>query len=313
MSISKTTFEGLNAVEVMTDSLRLVAVTDFGPRIAFLGKPNGTNVFLWEPGKRKRKDWDLRGGHRVWVTRPGADECEDTYATDNDPCDVQVMDNGFRVVGAENKVNATRRGIEVTMRDDCTLDVDNFVVNTGSLLYSGGVWALTCTIPTDDCRYCVPVGDGTAWDNFTMVHFREWAGQGQGGFNDDQFVVGSDLVTLVPRGIENKKMLQSHTGIVAFSDAINDVTFAKKVGYDRARPYPLNTNIALYVGPDNFMVEMETMGPETTLKPGDELHHIETWRFVDGARALDDAASVTQLFSDLKRTNRSSPEMQENV
>lgn len=297
MTASRTTFEGLSAVEVTTPALRVAAVTEFGPRIAFFGKPGGSNLLFWAPGRFTRKGWDLRGGHRVWIARPQADEAEETYACDNFSCDVQVLDNGFRITGAESPITCTRRGFQVTVRNDHTVDVDNFVVNTGDMLYSGAIWAVTCTLPTEGSRYVVPIGDGSSWDAFTLVSFREWAGHGQGGFNDEQFSLTDDLFVLEPRGVENKRMLQAHAGIIAMSDPVNGITFAKKAGYDPVRSYPLNSNIALYVGPDNFMVEMETMGPETPLKPGDELHHVETWVLRDGAASLDSRDAVIRALA----------------
>lgn len=297
MKIQHLDFQGSPAIELSTPAMRLVVTTCCGPRIAFLGKPQGKNLLLWKPGEHTRNDWDLRGGHRVWMTTPGADECEDTYATDNQPCTVAIAPDGFVVTGAENQVNRTRRGLRITAVSDTTVDVDNFVINTGEMLYSGGVWALTCTIPTKGTQYAVPVGDGSSWDNFTMLFFKEWAGHGQGGFNDPQIVVNDDLVRVKPSGSENKRMVQSHAGIIAMADPVNDVTFAKKAEFDPAGRYPLNSNIAFYIGPDNFMVEMETMGPEVTLKPGTDLHHVERWVLKDGALAFEGRAEIDALFA----------------
>lgn len=296
MKISQTEFTGSKAVEIKTDGLELVVVTDCGPRIAYLGKPGGQNLFLWEPGEHARGSWDLRGGHRVWATTPGADECEDTYAPDNAPCDIEIRNNSLVVTGAESPVNRTRRGMKITILDDNTLEVDNYLINTGELLYSGGVWGLTCSPPKENSRYVIPVGDASSWDVFTVVNFRKWADHGEGGFDDPQFSVQENLFVLEPQGRENKRMVQSHRGIVAMSNPVDKVTFAKKTDYDPAGQYPLNTNMALYVGPGNFMVEMETMGPEKTLKPGDVLHHRETWKLRDGATPLRDSGEVEALF-----------------
>jgi len=296
MEIKETTFGGLRAVELTTSALQLTAVVEFGPRIAFFGKPEGSNLLLWEPEKYSRGDWNLRGGHRVWATRPGADENEDTYATDNEPCEATIEDGAVCIMGAENAVNKTRRGLRITCLDEDRLSVENILVNTGDMLYSGGVWALTCTLPTKGTQYAVPIGDGSSWDAFNMVFFREWGGHGQGGFSDQQIRITDDLVLLTPQGVENKRMLLAHHGIIAMSDPVNDVTFAKKVDYDPAGAYPLNTNIAFYIGPDNFMVEMETMGPETTLKPGASVRHVETWTLKQGALPMTDAEQVKALF-----------------
>ncbi len=296
MPIKEATFDGLKAVEITTKEMKLVAVTEFGPRIAFLGKPNGKNILLWALGKYTRGEWDLRGGHRVWVTRPGADENEDTYATDNGPCDVKIRKTSVTVAGAENPANMTRRGMTIKVVDDTTITVDNFVKNTGEMLYSGGVWALTCTLPTRNAQYAVPIGDDSCWNAFTMVAFNEWGGHGKGGFNDKQIEVKKDLVLLKPAGVENKRMLQSHKGIIAMRDSVNKLTFAKKIDFDPAGQYPLNTNIAFYIGPKNFMVEMETMGPEETIKPGATLHHVETWKLVPEAIRFSKAANISDLF-----------------
>lgn len=292
MTIQTTEFDGHPAVSIQTAALELVIVTDCGPRVAFLGKAGGENLLLWKTGTYGRDDWDLRGGHRVWATRPDADENEDTYAPDDLPCDVEIGENSVSVTGAESAENRTRRGMTVTVLDDQRLRVDNFVVNTGDLLYSCGVWGLTCTLPGNDARYVVPLGDGTEWDTYTMVAFRKWACHGQGGFNDPQITVSDDLMSLRPVGIENKRALLSHRGTIAMTSAERGVTFVKKVDYNPLGTYPLGTNIAFYVGPDNFMVEMETMGPERTLKPGESHHHVETW-------TLKPAASEFQCAADL--------------
>lgn len=290
-------FQGVEAVTLTTDTVRLVAVSQYGPRIASFGLVDGPNLFLWKPGKYRRGGWDLRGGHRVWVTRPGADENEDTYATDNERCEVELFEDGFRLTGAENPVNRTRRGFAVRVLDGGLLEVENFVQNTSDMLYSGGIWALTCTVPAKGTRYAIPLGDGSEWDAFRMVYFRRWGGHGEGGFADTQMKFLPDLLVIEPRGLENKRMIESHHGIIAMSDPARSVTFAKKVPHDVSAPCPMGCNLAFYIGPKNFMVEMESMGPERTLRPGETLRHVERWVLRRGAVRLRRAADVTQLFN----------------
>ena len=54
--------------------------------------------------------------------------------------------------------------------------------------------------------------------------------------------------------------------------------------------------MAFYVGPKNFMVEMETMGPERTLKSGERAVNRETWALADSAVGLKDARKLIGLF-----------------
>lgn len=295
MSITPVTFDGYKAVQIETSKVKLIAVYEFGPRIAFFGKADGENLLLWAPGKYCRKAWDLRGGHRVWVTRPGADECEETYAPDNELAEVEEHENGFTITGAEDAFNCTRRGISVKLLAENKLEVDSFVTNTGDMLFSGGVWALTCTVPGKQTRYGIPAGDGSSWDMFRVVMFRAWGGHA-GGCNDDQFYFSDDMMLIEPKGRENKRMLQSPKGIIAMDDPEQGITFAKRTGYEKDGHYPLGCNTAVYVGPDNFMVEMETMGIERTLKQGESAHNTEMWVLASPETGLDNAATLEGLF-----------------
>ena len=76
VSVKRIKFGGQAAVELKTAAVRLVVLVAKGPRIAFWGRPDGGNLMLWGPGKYFRGPWELMGGHRLWVSRPGADEAE---------------------------------------------------------------------------------------------------------------------------------------------------------------------------------------------------------------------------------------------
>ncbi len=295
-SIRKISFEGLDAIELTTPALRLVALTEKGPRIAFWGRPDGDNLLLWSPGKYRRGEWDLMGGHRLWAARPGADEAEETYAADNAPCTVKATANGFTVTGALDPVQKFRRGFTVTATDDGRVTLDHFLRNESDMLWSGGLWALTCTVPSKKSTYTLPLGDGSSWDYATIVAFRTWGGgHGGVGFDDPQFACTDDAFVLSPAGRENKRMLKADAGIIAMHDPARQLLFAIHTTYDPAGNYPLGTNLALYVGPKNFMVEMETMGAFATLKPGQTLQHRETWLLTD-AKAAPAAKALRGLF-----------------
>lgn len=296
-SIRKISFEGLDAVELRTATLRVVALTARGPRIAFWGQPGGDNLLLWAPGKYRRGEWDLMGGHRLWAARPGADEAEETYAIDNQPCTVKVAARGFTVTGALDPVQKIRRGITVTVTTDGRVTLDHFLCNESDMLWSGGLWALTCTMPSKKSTYTLPLGDGSSWDYATIVAFRTWGGgHGGVGFDDPQFGCTKDALVLKPSGRENKRMLKADAGIIAWYDPAKQLLFAKHAAYDPAGNYPLGTNLAVYVGPKNFMVEMETMGAFATLKPGQVLKHRETWLLAD-AKTAPTAKALRGLFS----------------
>jgi hypothetical protein len=296
-TVNRIKFQGFDAVELLTPALRLVALTAMGPRVAFFGQPDGDNLLMWTPGKYRRGKWDLMGGHRLWVARPGADEAEETYAADNQPCHLDTHDDGFTLTAAVDPVHRTRRGVRVSLLAPDRVALDHFVRNESDMLWSGGLWTLTCTLPPPKATYTVPLGDGSAWDYATIVTFRTWGGgHGGVGFGDIQFKLTDEALVLHPAGRENKRMVKADPGIIAMHDPARRLLFAKHTTYQPDANYPLGTNLALYVGPKNFMVEMEAMSPTSTLKPGQSLAFRESW-LLSPAKTAPTPKALRGLFA----------------
>lgn len=286
MPVRPCTHAGFAAVELTTPALRLIAVHGTGPRLAWFGPAGGDNLLFWQD-KQAAADapaWALRGGHRVWTSAMGADESETTYRPDNAPGTCATSGDGFTVTGAPDPATRTQRSITVRVLRDDRLEIINRILNQGDMLFACGLWALTCTKPGPGTRYVIPLGDGSAWDTSTITVFRTWAGHGTGSFREEQFELADDAYVLTPRGRETKRMVQTPAGIIALTDAQRGVSFAIATAYEPQAIYPANANLATYVGPDNFMVEMETMGPHAVLKPGQTLEHRQEWTIA--ARAI---------------------------
>lgn len=296
--VRRLTFQGDKAVELRTRSLRLVVVTARGPRVAFFGTATGENLLMWSPRKYRRGSWDLMGGHRLWTARPGADESEETYRPDNAASEVEIGRAGFTVTAPVDPETKLQRGFRIRASAADRVELDHFATNTGDMLWSGGLWGLTCTKPTTTSTYLAPLGDGSAWDYATIVAFHTWGGgHGGHGYDDPQFTFTRDQLVLRPSGRENKRMLKADAGILALHDPARDVLFAKRSPFEPNGTYPLGTNLACYVGPDNFMVEMETMGPAITLKPGESIRHLETWILRPAGPRPPSSATLRKLFS----------------
>lgn len=296
VSLKRIKFGGVAATELKTPAIRLIAATDRGPRIALVSRPDGPNLLLWTPGKYGRGKWDLMGGHRLWVSRPGADEAEETYAADNQPCAVETLPNGFTVTAPVDPVLRTQRALTVRAVAADRLEIEHGITNRSNMLWSGGAWSITATLPLRGTTYTVPLGDGSSWDYATVVAIRTWGNnQGPQTFNDPQFSFTDDAFQLHPAGYESKRMVKADPGIIGMHDPVRQVTFAKHAPYAPEGNYPLGTNVALYIGKDNFMAEMEFMGPFATVKPGHTLKHVETWVLRD-AKSAPTAAQLKALF-----------------
>ena len=167
--INRTKYDGFDSVEIISDKMRAVVVYEIGPRIAFFGKPKGKNLLYWKKDGMERNGWKLYGGHRVWLTRPMADESEDTYLPDNDPCSLEIQNNTVIVTSPENSVNHLVKGMEIELVSENTIKVRNFVRNKGGLIYSGGVWSPTCIVPDNFTDWAMIGGTGNKTIEFTNI------------------------------------------------------------------------------------------------------------------------------------------------
>jgi hypothetical protein len=271
--------EGLAAVELVHARSRLVVVHEVGPRIAWFGPQGGENLLYWDrEGTRRRGAWSLRGGHRLWLTRPGADESEETYGPDDAPCRVRSRAQGV-IVSAPPDAQRLERSLAIAATKGGFV-VEHRLRNAGDMLWAGGAWGLTCTRPRRGTTYGVPFGPPTAWDVVTIVIPRRWGGEHTARVDDPQIATHEHGVVLRPRGLETKRMIQAAPGVIGMTDPRAGTSFVKRAAFDAHATYPLATNLAFYVGPDNFMVELETMSPQRTLGPGESLVHREAWSLV---------------------------------
>jgi hypothetical protein len=275
--VTETTFEGVPAVEISTAKAKMVIPTAFGPRIASFGRPRGRNLLFWDPkGIHRIGDFTIRGGHRIWMTRPMADETEETYAPDDAPVEVRSRGTVVQVIGPEDPVRKLRRSLSIRALDDETFSVVSRIENRGQMLWSGGVWGITCTKPARGTRYGIPLGDGSGWDMFRIGLARRWADH-KVRLADPQFTICEGAMVLDPQGRESKRFVEAPQGVIGMTDPGERLSFIKKVEFTPGASYPMSCNIAVFVAKKNLLVEMETMGAEKGLRPGESVESEEIW------------------------------------
>lgn len=275
---NKIRFDGYDGVEILTEKLRIVVVTEIGPRIAFLGRRGSDkNILYWSTEKPSRDTWNLYGGHRVWITRPYADESADTYAADNDPCDVQDLDNGIKVTAPVHPFTKLERGMEIRVLSETELAVKNVIKNAGAFIYSGGVWSPTCINP-DGKIITIPLGEEeSSWDIVTVVTPRVFAGNTV-RLDDPQVTYEGSQLVVKPQGQVCKRCVNAPKGEISMLWEEENIRFTKKTRYTRDGKYPFyNCNIAVFNGQDNWMGELETYGTEQAIRPGEYAWNEEIW------------------------------------
>lgn len=267
-------FEQLAAIEIEHADVRMTIVHEVGPRIVAFHHVDGENLLFWDTEQAYFHDeWRMYGGHRLWTTRPDADESEETFAPDNKACTVRQIGDCVELISPPTQARI-EKSMTVTVGAG-VWTIEHRLRNTGSLLWAGGAWALTCTRSGPLTSYRIPLGGGDpTWDVLTVAIPRRWAGH-TSRLDDPQFVFDDDALNFRALGHEAKRMLSAPRGTIVMADPVRgELTKAAPL---RAGRYPRDTNLAVYLSPDAQLVELESMSPIKMLSPGATLVHTEAW------------------------------------
>lgn len=274
--IEKIIFDGLKAVEIKTSRVKIIVVYEIGPRIAFLQYKNNENILFWNKELEGRGEWKIYGGHRVWVTRPMADESEDTYRPDNKMCNLEIHNRSVRIIAPKDEITELEKGIEIEIIDENTFKVTNFVKNVGDLIYSCGVWSPTCVNPNGK-KIIIPLGEkNSTWDIVKVVTPLKFAGN-EISMQDEQIKYKNNDLVLYPQNKVTKRVALAKQGKVQLD--CGKYIFEKCSPYNSNYRYPFEgCNVAIFNGKDNWMAELETFGNEVSLAPNQTNVNVEFWK-----------------------------------
>lgn len=291
LQIERTEFVGWReAYRLRLGEATMVVVTEVGPRILSLSAGNGPNLlFVAQETAGQGQgdtDWNIYGGHRVWV----APETRDTYAPDNARCEVEVSEDGLTVIAPAGSQTRLQKRLTISAQDGRFV-VEQGVRNTADALYTGAVWALTCVEPSGVIVF--PWGQGGSWDLKKIVYWNRWIGHSS-DVTSQQWQPGPDLFKVVPTGEEGKVGSNSPEGWVALCR--KDATFIKSRRWVPDVRYP-DEDCSLQVYTCDRFVEMETLSPLTVFYPGEEVVHREVWTVAAGATDPSDGEALRRMVA----------------
>lgn len=295
-------FEGWNkCFRIGNGEVELIAVADIGPRILKFGFIEDRNVFNIETasaGKTGGNRWVGYGGHRLWVAPESADV---TYYPDNYAVDVRIDGNTLILTAPIEILDATmresmsydeilnkandpefrkqlrfRKQMEIGMDENGAVTVLHRVVNCGLQTQRVAAWALTvmdrgglCIIPNPPFE---PHGPGH-WLPERAILTWSYTNLADPRLNFMQKYV---TIRQDPSVKEPLKIGFSNTQRWA-AYALNDRLFVKRMNYFANREYP-DMGCSLEVFASSGIMEIESLAPLATLKPGDSTTHCERWQ-----------------------------------
>lgn len=248
-------------------AMELLVVTSLGPRILSLRLDGGRNLLYEDNTDFRVGAWRLYGGHRFTI----APESDASYLPDNARCDARV--EADRLVVCAPSPDGLQRSLEIRASPDHPgFALRHLVRNAGPWLWLGAAWAITCVPPVGKVvvprtaaapRFWTPPGR-----HYADASSRQWRNL------DSHFLVE-------PNGERGKIGLASPDGWLAWLGP--EATFViHGPARDPQAPYPDDgCNVEVFTCA--HYLELETLGPLTTLLPGEELVHEQHWRVIPAA------------------------------
>jgi hypothetical protein len=276
VKIEKTEWRGWpNCYRMENGLMDLVITSDIGPRIMQCGFTGGRNLFkVYEDqaGKSGEPEWQLRGGHRLWIA---PEHRTLTYAPDNSPVAIELGNRRLTatapiepLTGIQKqlvvRMSETDAAIEVTHRFRNTLPFPiEFAAWTPTMMTQGGT-AITGFPPRGTHpEQLEPTNPLIMWA-FTDLRDPRWT------FLQKYLVLRQDPANANPTKLGHFN-LRTWAAYLSGSDL-----FLKRYQAIPGANYPdLGCSYQMFTRDD--MLEMETLGPITRVAAGEWLEHIELW------------------------------------
>ena len=277
VKIEKTNFKGWpNSYRISNGTVEAIVTGDVGPRVmryAFIGGQNLFKEFTEQLGKSGEKDWQARGGSRVWIA---PEDRVKSYAPDNGPIHIEVKGDVVEATEPVEPLTGLEKKITVKMAPTGTaVDVIYQIRNAGKAPYELAVWALTMMaqggagihgFPPRGTHPEVldPKNPLVMWA-FSNLSDPRW------NLLQKYLVLHQDPKNSVP----NK--LGSFNPNTWGAYLLNNELFVKRT---EAKGSPVNypdfgCSFETFTNAD--FLELETLGPLTKLQPGQSVSHTEHW------------------------------------
>lgn len=283
--IEKTAYKGWQDCYRMTNGeVELIVTGDVGPRIIRLGFAGGQNLFKEyeeQLGKSGEKEFQLRGGHRIWVA---PEQLATTWAPDNAP--VRIDPKGDRLVATApiEPQTGVEKQIIIKMSANGDIEVLHRIRNTNAWAIEFAPWALTIMAPGGTGIYgfpprgkhpevLLPTNPLVMWA-YTDLSDPRWK------FTTKYMALRQDAKAASPQKIG------SFNPSTWAAYLLGTDLFIKQMKADRSKTYP-DFGCSFETFTNAEMLEIETLGPLAKVEAGATVEHTERWSLHKGIRIAE--------------------------
>lgn len=268
-----------NCVRLSNDIVDLIITTEVGPRIiryGFLGDENELNEFPDQMGSKGGDEWRIYGGHRLWHA---PEHMPRTYYPDNDPISFEVADGILRLTQPVENTTGIEKQMDIYLHEDSSrVLVAHRLRNKGVSDMELAAWGLTVLAAGGTAIVPLPPRQSHSENLSPVNSLAMW---GYTDFSDPRWVLSSRFMLLKhdPERGPQKVGVSVPAGWVAFTRKGH--LFLKQFIYSPSSRYP-DMGSCVEVFTNQVMTELESLSPLSSIAPGKQVEHIETWDLIDG-------------------------------
>jgi hypothetical protein len=272
-------FNGLPTRVLENGHLRLEYLAEAGPRLMRLSYRGSPNLLAEVPDlfwDTSRGPYYPLGGHRLWI----APEVPDTtYVPDGSGQQAQEIPGGVELTGAVEAGAGVRKRLRVTLDGDRPiLHLLHTVVNESPKPVTLAPWAITMFRLGGTVILPQPVGEADPYGKLSNRILVLWP---YTRLADPRLSMADDFVTLRAEADMPACKLGYFNPHAWMGYWLDGLLFVKRYEAYAGEDLPdRGCNTETYCG-DRF-VELETLGPLTTLEPHAAVVHAETWEVCQG-------------------------------
>lgn len=289
-----------NNIRLANRQVELIVTQDIGPRIlrfGYIGGPNAFGEFPEQMGRSGEKQWMIRGGHRLWIA---PEEKPKSYELDNQPVVIEKIPafapgatagrpGGIRAIQAPGALTRVQKSMEINLADGRNeVSIRHRLINKGSRPVTLASWALTVMARRGIAIIPLP---GKIPHTKCLIPNQNWSIWGYTDFSDPRWTLGSRYVLFRqdPRRGPNKIGIAQREGWVAYW--LKGLLFIKRFDFRKGATYP-DGGVNFETFANERILELESLGPLVTLRPGQAAEHAETWTLHRGVKALRAEADI---------------------
>jgi hypothetical protein len=273
--IAESVFHGHRSIVLQTPDVVLEILRDAGPRIISFSAPGGRNLFAWTPNTGWEtvhgRPYRLLGGHRLW----SAPECPaPEHPPDDIPVDIEIEDDAAVVSGGGVTHEGLERSLRIAPIDGRTaVTVTHTLSNPGPETRTVAAWALTQLVPGGRATIPYKPGSPEAQQlpnrNIVLWPYTSW--------DDPRLEVDDNEVRVAAdEEIDAPCKVGSFVSAGSAWYELDGCRFTKRFNALPGLPHAdLGTNVEVYSCSE--FLELETLGPLETLRPGESVRHEEQW------------------------------------